>query len=1831
MRYIILILLNTSIIFADDRTLYTNLMQFEKRTTNPGAAPVGYVSMFFDGLFKYIDNTGALYTLGGSGGVGDVQGPNGSTTGNVAIYASSTGKVIANSTLASGKILTKDTNFTGARKVVLAEGLTKLVTETSYKIPDTVCSTGWILKSNGLDMVCAEDNNSGTGGGGGGGTGDVTGPTGASTDNVPSFSNNTGKALKDSGVKALDIVTKSTPFKAANNVVLTGGVDRTVIETAYTLPRTVCPNGQVFKSDGVDMVCQGDLSGVGTGDVVGSTISLIDNLPKYMDTSGKIIGDSGLAVSKIPAMVTPGVAGNLIQTATSSRDLSDSTIAVVDVVQRDAPFSEANRVVIAEGANKKIKETAYKVPAADGAKGEYLQTDGLGSVTWKSAGNVEGVAVSTSDYISVFDGTTGKQIKQGLHLDSDLVTGPAGATADGDVALFADTSGRKLKKSSLVIGNVVQSSASSTGDKELVVFDSTTGKIIKGGTGFTAEGGVLSAVDEGDFIIKKTGFPTQGYSRGIIKFSNNTDTAEGINFGIKDAQISSYSLTLPTIGPATSNRLLESDSTGQLGWIDTPKGDVIGPGASIINNIATYDVISGKRIKDSGRAISDVPTMPSNGASGNFLTATNKVISDSGVALTSIPSMEFNGVAGNLVQTAANDKKLSDSGIPITSVVTGSTTTFSTSNRLTITTGTSNVLGILGYSIPVSVCPTGYALESDGTDYVCTLGKIGDVIGPSSSVQYNVPQFSDASGKVITDSSLPVKNIITKTTAFTEAERIVKTTGANKSLGETPFKIPVAVCADGHTLKSNGVDYVCSANEIGDVVGPATAIEHNIAQFEGATGKLISDSLFPVANIVSKATKFTEADRVIISAGDTRAATETGYRIPTVICPKGYVLKSDGTDFKCTVSGDIASWIPDNPEKYEVNALVRRNRDLYICKIAHFSTPDFAMDLSLARWEQVSPSELASGVLTGGTLTIGPGPKQVTIQKGVGLIVNPYDYPGQRTFQRVDIPQTVLDILLGANKDFHIIQDALGVISATLGIVGPIELKDNILLGQGVTDSAGNILLLDELSWSSGLVSSQLQNLMATLGNINATGNYIGPVLTQLKTNITSGNIHSIGSNTGNPRLSDIVSIPAQNPMTFRYATSLEEDTTIVSTFDADTFEPGGLGVKGAVANGKYTIQRIYMSTTGAKFIQYGQEEYDSLPLAKAGANTAGVVVNPTFQKRQIFLELGYVIMQKGAANFDNAAVTYINNCGMFGCGGPSTSIPTPINGDVFGPASSGNGQIALFDGSSGKAIKDSGVNISKLLRAPIQASVTVGNIVGFDDITGTTSQDTGVAVSSVLTKPTGFTAANRVVISTTNRGVAETKYAIPPDACGDGYTLVSNGTNYVCSTDKAGDVRGPMTSTDGRVAVFDGSLGKTIKNGTKLEADLVTGPSSATPTNLASYSGATGKIIQDSGLLTSEIPTMPNNGVAGSLVVTSANSKVLSNSSISAIEVVTMAATGTVGNLLHSSTNARGAADSGLKTIDVIRKSTNFTNPFNLVLSLNTTTREVTESKYTVPESDGTVNQVLTTNGAGVATWKTPATPLKDAFSAYGYEGNASSNLASIYFTNTRPASSNACFTVVNNSTTGFEVTANKSCIMMFSFEAGNSDSLVDAGYVLNPTAAELDGPFTAIPAEKKLCTSTVSGLEEHSSSCSFFWISTAGDKFYIQAPVGYTYAYPSRFATTIVGFEGISSGGSGGGDVPGAWVDGTGQPGGTCSGRLLDGGTLCGVELSLTRPGPANVADGTTCTLPLSCASKQPLYFYGSNTSGNMVLWLINGRTVTCVTGCAALNTYGTTVFPL
>lgn len=184
--------------------------------------------------------------------------------------------------------------------------------------------------------------------------------------------------------------------------------------------------------------------------------------------------------------------------------------------------------------------------------------------------------------------------------------------------------------------------------------------------------------------------------------------------------------------------------------------------------------------------------------------------------------------------------------------------------------------------------------------------------------------------------------------------------------------------------------------------------------------------------------------------------------------------------------------------------------------------------------------------------------------------------------------------------------------------------------------------------------------------------------------------------------------------------------------------------------------------------------------------------------------------------------------------------IPAPSgggggSGDVVGPASSVDNNLAQFDGLTGKLIEDSGIPNSDVVRK--------------------SQSNTFTAAPQIL--PASATGAAPIRLP---HGTAPTS-----PVNGDVWTTTAgifvrvNGVTLGPLTAATGDVVGPGSSTDNRLALFNSTSGKLIKESSLLVSDLaVLGANTFTgkQTTAASASGGSGLVLPHG-----TAPTSPNNG----------------------------------------------------------------------------------------------------------------------------------------------------------------------------------------------------------------------------------------------------------------------------------------------------------------------------------------------------------------------------------
>lgn len=182
-----------------------------------------------------------------------------------------------------------------------------------------------------------------------------------------------------------------------------------------------------------------------------------------------------------------------------------------------------------------------------------------------------------------------------------------------------------------------------------------------------------------------------------------------------------------------------------------------------------------------------------------------------------------------------------------------------------------------------------------------------------------------------------------------------------------------------------------------------------------------------------------------------------------------------------------------------------------------------------------------------------------------------------------------------------------------------------------------------------------------------------------------------------------------------------------------------------------------------------------------------------------------------------------------------TTITATAGSGDVVGPASAVDSQIAAFDGTTGKLIKDGGTTIAAINSSIAGKEPTIA--------AGTTAQYWRGDKSWQTLDKTAVGLANVDNTSDVNKPVSTAQ-----------------------ATADALRILGPGTVVSGRTVVFSGTTGLAVAQSSRLEADLVAGPASSVTNRIATFNGTGGKTIQDGGSLISDLATAAalTSGLAG-------------------------------------------------------------------------------------------------------------------------------------------------------------------------------------------------------------------------------------------------------------------------------------------------------------------------------------------------------------------------------
>jgi hypothetical protein len=251
----------------------------------------------------------------------------------------------------------------------------------------------------------------------------------------------------------------------------------------------------------------------------------------------------------------------------------------------------------------------FTLPNADGTSGQFLKTDGSGALSWSTpagGGDVTGPSSSTDNFIAVFNGTSGKAIKQGSALYwTSVLVGQGYLAADGSV--YADgiidlvNTGGSGKGVKLTYGSSGSASvtlkAASSGTTTLI-FPSSAGSngqyLSTDGSGnlswatvSATPGGSNTQIQfnnsssfGGSANLTWDGTNVQVGATGAIRFAD-TDSSNYVAFKAAGTISSNVTWTLPSTD-GTNGQFLKTNGSGTLSWASAASSGISPVTASMI-------------------------------------------------------------------------------------------------------------------------------------------------------------------------------------------------------------------------------------------------------------------------------------------------------------------------------------------------------------------------------------------------------------------------------------------------------------------------------------------------------------------------------------------------------------------------------------------------------------------------------------------------------------------------------------------------------------------------------------------------------------------------------------------------------------------------------------------------------------------------------------------------------------------------------------------------------------------------------------------------------------------------------------------------------------------------------------------------------------------------------------------------------------------------------------------------------------------------------------------------------------------------------------------------
>jgi hypothetical protein len=226
---------------------------------------------------------------------------------------------------------------------------------------------------------------------------------------------------------------------------------------------------------------------------------------------------------------------------------------------------------------------------------------------------------------------------------------------------------------------------------------------------------------------------------------------------------------------------------------------------------------------------------------------------------------------------------------------TGAVATFFDASGKIIQSGTKLEADLVTASAPASNTNNLASFSAAGQKAIKDSGILSTDVMTMTSAGIGGNVLASTVGKSAVESTVPIANLVTMAALPTATNQVLLTSGATKQTVATSYSFPTAGGSPGQVL---AITATGTANWAtvggGDVTGPSSAGDNELAVFNGISGKIIKNVNITHFNVVTATTLFGAANKVALSASGNKDLIVTPYTFPTGNGTAGYVLKTDG-------------------------------------------------------------------------------------------------------------------------------------------------------------------------------------------------------------------------------------------------------------------------------------------------------------------------------------------------------------------------------------------------------------------------------------------------------------------------------------------------------------------------------------------------------------------------------------------------------------------------------------------------------------------------------------------------------------------------------------------------------------------------------------------------------------------------------------------------------------------------------------------------------------------------------------------------------------------------